>query len=161
MLDLERVEVGIAKSIPLKQGLWLKPHLASQPLCTYCKEYSTKTRIVTDFHIGWVLPVLIAKSIPLKQGLWLIWASITNSLFYIAKSIPLKQGLWLFSFIFLFLGILIAKSIPLKQGLWRYFCSVFFSLLSHCKEYSTKTRIVTWLKTPHSVQIYLLQRVFH
>ena len=62
--------VYIAKSFPLKQGLWHK-----YP----CVDADASS---------------IAKSFPLKQGLWLTLISSNSSSSKIAKSFPLKQGLW-------------------------------------------------------------------
>ena len=68
--DLVFGQSHIAKSIPLKQGLWLFKCFNILCICLDCKEYSTKTRIVTIWIVSMISSPTIAKSIPLKQGLW-------------------------------------------------------------------------------------------
>ena len=164
------ITLRIAKVILLKQELWLvyfksffnpifncKGYSIKTRIVTYlpkwtstqskyCKGYSIKTRIVTYIDGYTVLIDTIAKVILLKQGLWPFDCNIFLSHFFIAKVILLKQGLWHSFTSCMWLAIFIAKVILLKQGLWQLYIDFIFTICKNCKEYSIKTRIVTYLK---------------
>ena len=110
----------IAKSILLKQGLWQTYEIFVVTFYTNCKEYSTKTRIVTN-------------SFPTFQ----------KSYSYCKEYSTKTRIVTFFTLKLLNNNYIIAKSILLKQGLWHIFHNITFLNFKYCKEYSTKTSIVT------------------
>ena len=127
----------IAKSIPLKQGLWQLQTPEELKADFYCKEYSTKTRIVTLCESIVRILFLYCKEYSTKTRI--------VTLFHLLKKIWMRH----------------CKEYSTKTRIVTKPSLINLFPFWYCKEYSTKTRIVTSYAENKYMFSLALQRVFH
>ena len=141
--------------------MWPLPWVLKLICSSYCKEYSTKTRIVTlmaDSIMDWFQ---YCKEYSTKTRIVTCNSSLHNTSYYYCKEYSTKTRIVTTSGARVFTSKSIAKSILLKQGLWPFIAFMLMNRYLYCKEYSTKTRIVTFSQLELRFFRFRLQRVFY